>query len=198
MKYVTLIVAATAVMLLSGCRVSFTPTVQEASAGNEMAAAPEDTQVPDRSELIAATMQVDNPKVILRGQTSLPPGTVLNVEMKPYAKEDAFEQIEAGQVEPDPKPVLTSEAVIGDDGEMELTVLRRPDNESSYRVDLMLIPDNQPEEVQADVEEAMADGSVPVYSNGKESSGMLFSAIISEEEEWYGNHFTSDMKPPAN
>ncbi|WP_430507805.1 hypothetical protein [Rossellomorea marisflavi] len=198
MKYVTLILAATAAMLLSGCRVSFTPTVQEASAGNGMAAAPEDTQVPERSELIAATMQVDNPKVILRAQTSLPPGTVLNVEMKPYAKEDEFEQIEAGQVEPDPKPVLTSEAVIGDNGEMELTVLRRPDNESSYRVDLMLIPDNQPEEVQADVEEAIAEGSVPVYSNGEESSGLRFSAIISEEEEWYGNHFTSDMQPPAN
>lgn len=198
MKYVPLILAATAAMLLSGCRVSFTPTVQQASAGNGMAAATEDTQVTERSELIAATMQVDNPKVILRAQTSLPPGTVLNVEMKTYAKEDAFEQIEAGQVEPDPKPVLTSEAVIGDNGEMELTVLRRPDNESSYRVDLMLISDNQPEEVQANMEEAIAEGSVPVYSNGKESSGLLFSAIISEEEEWYGNHFTSDMKPPAN
>jgi len=198
MKYVTLIVATTAVMLLSGCRVTFTPTVQEASAGNEMAAAPEDTQVPDRSELIAATMQVDNPKVILRGQTSLPPGTVLNVEMKPYAKEDSFEQIEAGQVEPNAKPVLTSEAVIGDNGEMELTVLRRPHNESSYRVDLMLIPDNQPEAVQSDVEEAVTEGSAPVFFNGEESRGLRFSAIISEEEEWYGNHFTSDMKPPAN
>ncbi len=198
MKYVTLILAATATMLLSGCRVSFTPTVHEASAGNEMAAAPEDTQVPEDSSVITATMQVDNPKVILRGQTSLPPGTVLNVEMKPYAKEDAFEQIEAGQVEPDPQPVLTSEAIIGDNGEMELTVLRRPDNESSYRVDLMLIPDNQPEEVQSDVEEAMAEGSAPVYFNGEKRSGLLFSAIISEEEEWYGNHFTSDMKPPVN
>ncbi|MGX1265233.1 uncharacterized protein YrzB (UPF0473 family) [Rossellomorea marisflavi] len=198
MKYVTLILAATATMLLSGCRVSFTPTVHEASAGNGMAAAPEDTQVPEDSSVITATMQVDNPKVILRGQTSLPPGTVLNVEMKPYAKEDAFEQIEAGQVEPDPQPVLTSEAIIGDNGEMELTVLRRPDNESSYRVDLMLIPDNQPEEVQSDVEEVMAEGSAPVYFNGEKRSGLLFSAIISEEEEWYGNHFTSDMKPPVN
>jgi hypothetical protein len=173
--------------LLSGCRVIF----KEEASVNEK-------QVKPQKVMLNASVTLKSQKIIIRGDSSLPSGSVLYVMLKPYDENAPLEEIEPYQVEPDDIAVASAIAKVDKEGSIELTVLKRPDPSQRYRLDLMFIPDKQPKDIKLGENLKNNESYTKIHENGKTLSGLLMYVNIFKEDEFFGDNITMDFIPKQN
>ncbi|MGM0842904.1 MAG: hypothetical protein ACQEWE_19385 [Bacillota bacterium] len=178
----------TLLSLLSGCRIVFT----------EEASVKEEKPVKPQKVMLNATVTLKSQKIIIRGDSSLPPGSVLYVMLKPYDETAPREEIEPYQVEPDDVAVTSAVAKVDKEGSIELTVLKRPDPSQRYRLDLMFIPDKQPKDIKLGENLKNNESYTNIQENGKTLSGLLLHVNIFKEDEFFGDNITLDFIPKQN
>ncbi|RBP03393.1 hypothetical protein [Rossellomorea aquimaris] len=174
--------------LLTGCRVVFT----------EEASLKEEKPVKPQKVMLNASVTLKSQKIIIRGDSSLPSGSVLYVMLKPYDENATREEIEPYLVEPDDVAVTSEVAKVDKEGSIELTVLKRPDPSQRYRLDLMFIPDKQPKDIKLGENLKNNESYTKIQENGKTLSGLLLHVNIFKEDEFFGDNITMDFIPKQN
>ncbi|WGG46879.1 hypothetical protein [Rossellomorea sp. DA94] len=165
--------------LLSSCRISFT-------------AAKENQPHKPQNIMMDASVSFKPHQIIIRGDTDLPQGSVLYIMLKPYDETVSLEEIQTYQVEPE-DIALASTAKVGKEGSIELTVLKWPDPNKRYRLDLMFIPDNQPEDIKLGENLITNEDYIEISENGKTLTGLLLYVNVLKEDEVIGG--TMDFIP---
>lgn len=124
-------------ILISGCRVILfsedsTPIIKE---------------IGKQSVDLDATAFVRTGSILIRGETTFPPGTEFNVELSPYPEDASAFQVELFSVEPLKENTVSSTMTVNEAGEMEGIVIDRPDFNTRYRVQILFDPASQTKEV---------------------------------------------------
>ncbi|WP_201716043.1 hypothetical protein [Rossellomorea arthrocnemi] len=173
----------TVLSLLSGCRVILT---REAS---------KEKPVKPQMVKIDARVNLKSQKIIIRGNSTLPAGARLDVNLKPYSEDAPREEIEPYLVEPEETVLASATTKVNDDGSIELTVLKRPDPGKRYRLDLLFIPSRQPEDIVFEENIEDSDGFTALTFAGETMSGLLMHVNIFKEDELFGDNITMDFIP---
>ncbi|UXH46049.1 hypothetical protein N5C46_08390 [Rossellomorea vietnamensis] len=158
--------------LLAGCRITFT-TAKEEKPRNP------------KNMMINASVSFKPHQIIIRGNTDLPPDSVLYIMLKPYEDTVSLEEIQTYQVEPEDIAVAST-AKVEKDGSIELTILKWPDPNKRYRLDLMFIPDKQPEEIKLGENLKNNESYIEISENGKTLTGLLLYVNVFKEDETVG------------
>ncbi|PFA63259.1 hypothetical protein CN378_19785 [Bacillus sp. AFS015802] len=169
--------------LLTGCRVILT---QEAA---------EEKPIKPQIVKIDATVNLKSQKIIVRGNTTLPPGTSLELRLKPYSDSATREEIEPYSIDPEDTVMASAGAKVMEDGSIELTVLKRPDPAKRYRLDLLFRPDRQPDDVKLRENIEDSEGFASLQVDGETVTGLLMHVNIFKEDELFGDNITMDFMP---
>ncbi len=178
----------TLLSMLTGCRVVLT---QEASGEKAK-------PIPPQLVKIDATVNLKSQKIIIRGNTTLPAGAKLDVRLMPYSDDAPREEIEPYLIEPEDTIMASANTKVNEDGSIELTVLKRPDPAKRYRLDLLFIPDRQPEEVKLEENIDESEGFTPLQVDGETVTGLLMNVNIFKEDEFFGDNITMEFIPKQN
>ncbi|MCA1060686.1 hypothetical protein LCL96_17250 [Rossellomorea aquimaris] len=122
----------------------------------------------------------------------------MDLALKPYNDDTPREEIEPYLIEPEDNVVTFSTTKVNDDGSLELTVMKRPDSNKRYRLDLLFIPDKQPEDVNLEEKIDDTEGFTSLQVDGKTVTGMLLHVNIFKEDEVFGDNITMDFIPKQN
>jgi hypothetical protein len=193
-KPMTLATVLMMLILLTGCRVVFVD--KALSEENE---APE---IAKGSEVITleSYVQYDPKRLILRGQTNLPQGTVLQAGLKEFPGGVEHEDVLTGKVEPLDEYVLEQEGEVDEEGSF-LIVLKRQDTSKRYQISLRFRPEIQPPEVQEKYGEfgemiGSSEGNYKYDANGTPATGIAIFAPLgafSDQHFWYNGKY--DLTP---
>lgn len=188
-KYLLLCASiVTLLSLLTGCRVILT---EEATG---------ETKKPAKPQLVKidATVNLKSQKIIVRGNSTLPAGAIVDVRLMPYSDDAPREEIEPYLIEPEDTVMASANTKVNEDGSIELTVLKRPDPAKRYRLDLLFIPDRQPEEVKLEENIEDSEGFTSLQVDGKTETGLLMHVNIFKEDEFFGDNISMDFIPKQN
>jgi hypothetical protein len=94
-----------------------------------------------------ATAFVRTASILIRAETTFPPGSVFDVELNAYPEEASAFQVELSSVDPLKEDAASSTMTVNEDGEMEGIVIDRPDYNTRYRIRISFDPASQPKEV---------------------------------------------------
>jgi hypothetical protein len=90
---------------------------------------------------------VRSASIIIRSETTFPPGTIFDVELKPYPEDATAFQVETYSVAPLKENAVSSTLTVNEKGELEGIVIDRPDINTRYRIQITFNPASQPKEV---------------------------------------------------
>lgn len=124
--------------LLNGCRVVWF----EESKDEEF------DYNPDKEITIDSKVQIYRNKLMIRGESNLPEGAILEFNLKPYQEEATAFQVETYAVEPEDKISASGTSKIGEGGTIEGTFVKRPDDTKRYRLEVVFDPRKQTENIQ--------------------------------------------------
>ncbi|WP_456272946.1 hypothetical protein [Bacillus sp. AK031] len=196
-KAITLITVLLVLALLTGCRVVLVDKTLQAEEK-----APE---IAEGNEVIAldGNVQYDPNRLIIRGQTNLPQGTVLQSGLQEFPGGVEHDDVLAGKVEPVEEYTLEEQGEVNEDGSF-LIVLNRQDTSKRYQVSLRFSPEIQPAEVQGKYGEfgeriGSSDGVYKYEVNGTPVTGIAKFAPLgafSDQNFWYRGKY--DLTPSLN
>ncbi len=95
-----------------------------------------------------ASVNLRTKSLLIRSRTTFPPGTVFDVELKEYPKDATAFNVETFSIEPKEKSVLASTMTVQKDGSVDAIVMKRPDFNTRYRLQITFNPTTQTEEVK--------------------------------------------------
>ncbi len=128
-------------IFLSGCRVDLFS--EEASDSPFI----KETGGEEKVQL-DASVNLRTKSLLIRSRTTFPPGTVFDVELKEYPQEATAFNVETFSIEPKEKSVLASTMTVQEDGSVDAIVMKRPDFNTRYRLQITFNPTTQTEEVR--------------------------------------------------
>jgi hypothetical protein len=96
---------------------------------------------------IEAKAFVRSASIVIRSETTFPPGTIFDVELKPYPEEATAFQVETYSVAPLKENAVSSTMTVNEKGELEGVVIDRPDINTRYRIQITFNPASQPKKV---------------------------------------------------
>jgi hypothetical protein len=178
--------------VLAGCRVVWVDQSLEEAQTQEKAKG---------SEVVTleARIQFDQKRMVIRGQTNLPQGTILLADLKEYPDGAEQKDVLNGEVEPENETALEKEGEINEDGTFTI-VLDRPDTEKRYQAAVRFAPEIQPGEIQqiyGETGEMIGDGegSYEYETDGTLITGIArFAPVFSlADGGWYRGKF--EMSP---
>ncbi len=123
--------------LLSGCRV----ILHEQNLKTKMITG-------NQHITLASKAIVNKTNIIIRGQSNLPKGAILQVELKPYDNRANQSKVVNNQVEPETIPVETGQVKTNKKGEF-LLVIPRGDGTRRHRLELTFKPNRQSKKTQS-------------------------------------------------
>jgi hypothetical protein len=177
-----IIVMLCVIPMMSGCRVI---VVEDSKKKNEVEQV---VQKPSEALKLDAKVQVFKKSLLIRGETTLPKGSVVDVQLKPYPDDATSLQIIRNSIEP-LDTVTSSETVkVKKDGAIESISIPRPDENKRYRLEIVLDPRKQSEVVQ----EALgplgenlsnSDGNVSITEKSQDITFLKKYANIMKREE---------------
>ncbi|MGF2618360.1 hypothetical protein FZC84_13380 [Rossellomorea vietnamensis] len=195
-KSASLLACLTLLTLLAGCRVVL---VDETLAEEEKA-----PPVVSGEEIITldSSVQFDK-KMVVRGQTNLPEGSVLQAGLKEYPDDAAMEQIMNAEVQPLEDFILTGTGEVSEDGTF-LIVLKRGEREKRYQLTVEFLSDLQPPHIKekyGELGEKIGDseGAYQYEKDGKTYTGIIRFAPIPKPSDH--GFYSGKMKlnsDPAN
>jgi hypothetical protein len=187
-------------MYLTGCRVVLDDKTLDEEKAPEIA-----NEIAKGNEGITLNsfVQYDPNRLIIRGQTNLPQGTVLQAGLQEFPGGVEHDDVINGKIEPLEEYALEEEGEVDEDSSF-LIVLKRLDTSKRYQVSLRFSPEIQPPEVQEKFGASgeMIGSSEGVYEyevNGKPVIGIAKFAPLgafSDQNFWYrGKYdFTPSLK----
>ena len=93
-------------------------------------------------------MNLRTKSLLIRSRTTFPPDTVFDVELKEYPQEATAFNVETFSIEPKEKSVLASTMTVQEDGSVDAIVMKRPDFNTRYRLQITFNPTTQTEKVR--------------------------------------------------
>ncbi|MGD6966444.1 hypothetical protein ACQCVP_08455 [Rossellomorea vietnamensis] len=174
-KAVSLLVMVSVLLMAAGCRVVL---VDEALAEEEEA-----PQIASGNETIIMESNVRfDKRMVVRGQTNLPEGSVIQAGLKEYPDDAPIEQVMDATAQPLEEFILTDTGEVGEDGTF-LIVLKRGNTEKRYQLIVEFPADLQPPAVQEKYgiygqNIGDSDGAYQYDKDGKTYTGIIRFAPI--------------------
>ncbi|MCA0147271.1 hypothetical protein LCD52_00560 [Rossellomorea vietnamensis] len=137
------IIAMLCVMpVMAGCRVIVVDESKEKSEVKQV--------VHKSSEALKldAKVQVFKKSLLIRSETTLPKGAIVDVQLKPYPDDATSLQIIRTAVEPLDTVASSGTVKVKKDGIIESITIPRPDENKRYRLEILVDPRKQNEDVQ--------------------------------------------------
>ncbi|MGM0843405.1 MAG: hypothetical protein ACQEUT_00405 [Bacillota bacterium] len=174
-KAAALFASVSILLLLAGCRVVL---VDETLAEEDEA-----PKVASGTEIITIDSHVRfDKKLVIRGQTNLPEGSIIQAGMKEYQDDATIEQVMNAAAQPSEDFILTDTSEVGEDGTF-LIVLKRGSSETRYQLVVEFLADLQPPPVQEKYGEfgeniGDSEGAYQYEKDGKTYTGVARFAPI--------------------
>ncbi|WP_175990282.1 hypothetical protein [Bacillus sp. Marseille-Q1617] len=127
-------------LLLSGCRVVLVDESLKQTA--------EEPEAKGKEQIsLQSTMQFSKDKLVFRGVTDLPQGSVIEASLKEYPDEVTLEQVMNAEADPVDESKISQTGEVEDDGSF-LIVMKREKPEKRYQVSVQFRPELQPQPVK--------------------------------------------------
>lgn len=98
----------------------------------------------------APTLVLLGPQIIVRGEVSLPAGTVVTVQIKPFSDQDDYLSIVNEHAKPLDEVLMEGEIAVDENGEFGPVVFKRevPNPDKRFRIEASIDPGMQSQDVQ--------------------------------------------------
>ncbi len=168
--------------MIAGCRVILVDESKEKSEVEQV------VQMHGEALKLDATVQLFKKSLLLRGETTLPKGAVVGVQLKPYPDDATSLQIIRNAIEPLNTVASSGTVRVKKDGTIESITIPRPDENKRYRLEIFIDPRKQDENVQ----EALgphgenlsnSDGNVSITEKSQDNTFLKKYANIMKREE---------------
>lgn len=158
-------------LFLSACRVVFDPFAQNAEQKEAQKENRQKADVQEQEEVVQeepeepafnidATLTLDGEKMMISGDTDLPPDTFLKIKLMPYKGNATVEEIKeetAGTLNEVPANTVGIGTSVEKDGSIREKTYYRPDLSTRYRFELVFEPEGQEEEIKQQLIEQAGD-----------------------------------------
>ncbi|MBW3111686.1 hypothetical protein KYJ26_07590 [Bacillus sp. MCCB 382] len=168
--------------LIAGCRVIVVDESKETSKVEQV------VQKPSEALKLDAKAQLFKKSLLIRGETTLPEGAIIDVQLKPYPDDATSLQIIRTVVEPLDTIASSGTVKVKKDGTMESITIPRPSENKRYRLEIVLDPRKQNEDVQEILGPlgenlTTSSGSTPLTEESKDITTIKKYANIMKREE---------------
>ncbi|UXH44087.1 hypothetical protein N5C46_21025 [Rossellomorea vietnamensis] len=145
-------------------------------------------QRPSEALKLDAKVQLFKKSLLIRGETTLPKGAVMDVQLKPYPNDATSLQIIRNAIEPLDTVASSGIVKVKKDGTIESITIPRPDENKRYRLEIVLDPRKQNEDVQEDLGPlgknlSNSDGNVSITEKSQDITFLKKYANIMKREE---------------
>ncbi|MCA1054139.1 hypothetical protein LCM10_04000 [Rossellomorea aquimaris] len=103
---------------------------------------------PEEAVTLEAFVQIYRNKLLLRGESNLPEGAIVEFRLNPYRDDASSLNIENYKAETLEQIADSAISKVGRDGKLASIYLQRPDESKRYRLEAVFDPRRQDEEVQ--------------------------------------------------
>ena len=181
-RYKQIIIILCLLPLLNGCRVIVFDEKKEERKAEKF------VHNPNNEVQVNATVQLFKKKLLVRGETTLPKGTVIDVQLKPYPESATSLQIVRNTVDPLDSVAASGIIKVKKDGTLESITVTRPGEDKRYRLEIVLDPRKQNKDVQTVLGPlgeniGNSDGHVSVTQETEEITLIKKFANIMKREE---------------
>lgn len=168
--------------MIAGCRVILVDESKEKSEVEQV------VQRPSEALKLDAKVQLFKKSLLIRGETTLPKGAVMDVQLKPYPNDATSLQIIRNAIEPLDTVASSGIVKVKKDGTIESITIPRPDENKRYRLEIVLDPRKQNEDVQEDLGPlgknlSNSDGNVSITEKSQDITFLKKYANIMKREE---------------
>ncbi|MDX8342182.1 hypothetical protein [Rossellomorea sp. YZS02] len=180
--------------LIAGCRVILVDESKDKSEVEQI------VQKPNEELKLDAKAQLFKKSLLIRGETTLPKGAVVDVQLKPYPDDATSLQIIRTAVEPLDTIASSGSVKVKKDGTMESITIPRPSENQRYRLEIVLDPRKQNKDVQEILGPlgenlTTSSGSTPLTEESKDITTIKKYANIMKREEPDGFMAKLDLVP---
>lgn len=132
-------------LILAGCRVVAFEGLKEEGTKRQEEAKHSVVMVD-----FAPTLVLLGPQIIVRGEVSLPAGTVVTVQIKPFSDQDDYLSIVNEHAKPLDEVLMEGEIAVDENGEFGPVVFKRevPNPDKRFRIEAIIDPRVQSQDVQ--------------------------------------------------
>lgn len=157
-------------VVLAGCRVVAFEGLKEKGPKNNEVRKPKAVMVDLNPTLMLLTR-----RMIIRGETTLPEGTIVTIQLRPFDPKDNYMSIVNGGAEPTDEVKVKEDVEVDSQGQFGPVVFLRsvPELEERFRLEAIIDPRNQNKKVQ----ELLGSSGERI----KDSRGM--NTVTEEEQE---------------
>ncbi len=189
-----IIVMLCVIPMIAGCRVILVDESKEKSEVEQV------VEKPSEALKLDAKAQLFKKSLLIRGETTLPKGAVVDVQLKPYPDDATSLQIIRTAVEPLDTIASSGTMKVKKDGTMESITMPRPSENKRYRLEIVFDPRKQNEDVQeilGSLGENLTTsiGSTPLTEESKDITTIKKYANIMKREEPDGFMAKLDLVP---
>ncbi|CAN7286989.1 hypothetical protein [Rossellomorea sp. LjRoot5] len=168
--------------LLNGCRVIVFDESKEEQKVEKI------IQSPSENWKLDAKVQVFKKSLLIRSETTLPKGAIVDVQLKPYPDDATSLQIIRTAVEPLDTVASSGTVKVKKDGTIESITIPRPDENKRYRLEIILDPRKQDEDVQEAIgpfgeKLSNSDGNISITEKSQDITFLKKFANIMKREE---------------
>lgn len=168
--------------MIAGCRVILVDESKEKSEVEQV------VQRPSEALKLDAKVQLFKKSLLIRGETTLPKGAIVDVQLKPYPDDATSLQIIRNAIEPLDTVASSGIVKVKKDGTIESITIPRPDENKRYRLEIVLDPRNQNEDVTKSLGPlgenlSNSDGNVSITEKSQDITFLKKYANIMKREE---------------
>ncbi|OXS59604.1 hypothetical protein B1B00_11810 [Bacillus sp. DSM 27956] len=168
--------------MIAGCRVILVDESKEKSEVEQV------VQRPSEALKLDSKVQLFKKSLLIRGETTLPKGAVMDVQLKPYPNDATSLQIIRNAIEPLDTVASSGIVKVKKDGTIESITIPRPDENKRYRLEIVLDPRKQNEDVTKSLGPlgenlSNSDGKVSITEKSQDITFLKKYANIMKREE---------------
>ena len=181
-RYKRIILILCLLPLLNGCRVIVFDESKEKQKVEKV------VQNPSENWKMDAKVQLFKKSLLIRGETTLPKGSIVDVHLNPYPDDATSLQIIRTAVEPLDTVASSGTVKVKKDGTIESITIPRPSENKRYRLEIILDPSKQKEDIQKILGSlgenlSNSDGSVTLTNESENITTIKKYANIMKREE---------------